>query len=177
MRRRSLATRLVAFAGLTVGCNGGLEPTPVCPTTLVGICGTVTFQGQLPDSLKDSTQAVFIIAYKNFPTAPESLFHFAPFPPPVVPTNNASYVYTLSLPAGRYEWVLAVWEKKSAAPLSAQNADTLLREVGFYTGGSDITSHGSGAVTVTGTHVDGIAFVIDFSNMHRICTYFPPCPP
>jgi hypothetical protein len=80
------------------------------------------------------------------------------------------------LPAGRYEWVLAVWQKKSNAPLSPQSADSLLREVGFYRDGADTTSHGSGIVTVGGVAPDSIDFVVDLSRMHRICDYFKPCP-
>ena len=176
MRARQRTTAAAALA-TALACNGGLQPTPACGTGFVGVCGTVTFQGQLPDSLKDSTKAVFIVAYHTFPPAPESLFHFLPFPPSAIPTSNATYFYTLPLPNGRYEWVLAVWQKKSAAPLSPQNADTLLREAGFYRDDADTTSHGSGIVTVSGTGTGAIDFVIDFSQLHRICDYFPPCPP
>ena len=31
-------------------------------------------------------------------------------------------------------------------------------------------------ITVCGIGTDSIDLVIDFGNMHRICTYFPPCP-
>lgn len=178
MRARRWGSAAATLAA-ALACNGGLQPTPAatsCPKGFVGICGTVTFQGKLPDSLKDSTQAVFIVAYRNFPPAPESLFHFLPFPPAAIPTDSATYFYALRLPDARYEWVLAVWQKKSAAPLSTQNADTLLREVGFYRDGADTTSHGSGIVTVSGTGTDSVDFVIDFGHMHRICDYFPPCP-
>src|SRR6266705_3083730 len=111
-------------AAAAAACNEGLRPTPTCPPGFVGICGLVTFQVPLPDSLRDSTDALFIVAYKNFPTAPESL----------------------------------------------------LREVGFYRDDGDTTTHGSGIVTVDGAAADSIDFAIDFNNMHRICTYFPPCP-
>ncbi|HYK83631.1 MAG TPA: hypothetical protein VEU55_10860 [Gemmatimonadales bacterium] len=165
-----------AFTALVVSaaCNEGLAPTPACPRSFVGICGTVTLQVPLPDSLQASTDAVFIIAYRNFPTAPESLFNFLPLPPPPIPATNPSYFYTLPLPNGRYEWVVAVW--KRVGTLTAQNADSLLREVGFYRDDGDTTAHGSGIVVVNGTSTDSINFVIDFTNMHRICTYFPPCP-
>src|SRR6266702_1744276 len=101
-------------------------------------------------------------------------FHLPPFPPPTVPTNNSTYAYTLQVPSGRYEWVLAVWKKKGT--LTTQSADSLLREVGFYRDDGDTTTHGSGIVTVDGAAADSIDFAIDFNNMHRICTYFPPCP-
>ena len=167
--------RLALATAATAACNEGLQPTPTCPSGFVGICGLVTFQVPLPDSLRDSTDAVFIVAYKNFPTAPESLFNFLPLPPPTVPTNNSTYPYSLQVPNGQYEWVLAVWKKKGT--LTTQSADSLLREVGFYKDDGDTTTHGSGIVTVNGTASDSIDFVIDFGNMHRICTYFPPCPP
>jgi hypothetical protein len=167
--------RLALAAAATAACNEGLQPTPTCPPGFVGICGLVTVQVPLPDSLKDSTDAVFIVAYKNFPTAPESLFNFLPLPPPTVPTSNSTYPYSLKVPNGRYEWVLAVWKKKGT--LTRQSADSLLREVGFYKDDGDTTTHGSGIVTVNGPGTDSIDFVIDFRTMHRICSYFPPCPP
>src|SRR3989449_4265077 len=41
------------------------QPTPTCPPGFVGICGLVTVLVPLPDSLKDTTEAVFIVAYKS----------------------------------------------------------------------------------------------------------------
>src|SRR2546426_11293573 len=81
--------RLVLAAAATAACHEGLQPTPTCPPGFVGICGLVTVLVPLPDSLKDTTEAVFIVAYKNFPTAPESLFNFLPLPPPTVPTSTS----------------------------------------------------------------------------------------
>lgn len=158
--------------GAALACNGGLAPATGCP----GICGTVTYQGQLPDSLKDSTDVVFVVAFETFPQSPGDLFQFKPSPPPTIPAGGPPHRYALSLPNGRYEWVLAVWKKKSLSPLGVQNADSLLREAGFYRDGGNTTAQGSGIVTVNGTGTDGIDFVVDFSNMHRICHYFPPCP-
>ena len=167
--------RLALAAAVAAACHEGLQPTPTCPPGFVGICGLVTVLVPLPDSLKDTTEAVFIVAYKSFPTAPESLFNFLPLPPPTIPTSPSTYPYSLKVPNGRYEWVLAVWKKKGT--LTTQSADSLLREVGFYKDGGDITAQGTGIVTVNGPGTDSIDFVIDFGNMHRICTYFPPCPP
>src|SRR6266571_458177 len=47
----------VAVVGLVAaaGCNEGLSPTPACPRGFVGICGTATVRGTLPDS----TQGLF----------------------------------------------------------------------------------------------------------------------
>jgi len=81
------------------------------------------------------------------------------------------------VPPGSYDWVLAVWEKKSATSLGAGNADSLLREVGFYRDGGDTTAHGTGRVHVGAGGADAIDFVIDFTQMRRVCDYFPPCPP
>src|SRR5260370_19719215 len=158
-----------------LACNEGLAPTPAattCPPGVTWICGTVSFRGPLPDSLKTSTDAVFIVAYRNFPTAPESLFHFLPLPPPVIPTTSPSYFYALPLPNGRYEWVVAVW--KRVGTLTAQNADSLLREIGIYRDAGDTTTHGRGILFVNAPGTDSIDFVIDSGNMHRICSYFPP---
>jgi hypothetical protein len=153
----------------TFACNEGLRPT-VCP----GICGTVTYQGSLPDSLKDSTAAVLIVAYATFPQTPADLLHFQPAVPAFVDTGGPPRRYVLQVPSGTYDWVLAVWEKKGGS-LGPQNADSLLREVGFYHNAGDMTSHGTGRVHVTSSGADSINFVIDFTQMHRICDYFPPC--
>src|SRR3989454_145593 len=133
--------RLVLAAAATAACHEGLQPTPTCPPGFVGICGLVTVLVPLPDSLKDTTEAVFIVAYKSFPTAPESLFNFLPLPPPTVPTSPSTYPYSLKVPNGRYEWVLAVWKRKGT--LTTQSADSLLREVGFYKDGGRSEEHTS----------------------------------
>src|SRR2546426_2749348 len=135
--RTALCAALVAFA-----CNEGLQPS-VCP----GICGTVTYQGSLPDSLKDSTAAVLIVAYTTFPQTTADLLHFQPAIPAFLDTGGPPRRFVLQVPDGTYEWVLAVWEKKGG-PLGAQNADSLLREVGFYRDGADTTTHGTGRVRV-----------------------------
>ena len=169
---RSRLSRAALCSAAALACNGGLQPTTAC----AGICGTVTYQGSLPDSLKDSTAAVLILAFATFPQSPSDLLLFEPSVA-FVDTGGPPRRYVLQVPNGTYEWVLAVWEKKSHTGLSAQNADSLLREVGFYHNPADATPQGSGRVHVTGGGADSINFTIDFTNMHRICDYFPPCPP
>ena len=73
-------TALPVCLGLTLTCNDGLQPQPApttCPSDLVGICGTVTFRGAVPES----TDAVFIVAYPQFPRSRNDLFNFQPPPP------------------------------------------------------------------------------------------------
>lgn len=168
MRSRVACAALCAAA---LACNAGLQPTTGCS----GICGTVTYQGSLPDSLKDSTAAVLIVAFATFPQSPSDLLRFAAVA--FVDTGGPPRRYVLQVPNGTYEWVLAVWEKKSHTGLSAQNADSLLREVGFYRNPADATPQGTGRVHVTDAGADSANFAIDFATMHRICDYFPPCPP
>ena len=124
-------------------------------------------------------QGLFIVAYTTFPESIQALLTFQPLPPPAVllpPSGDSTLFYTLPLPSGRYEWVLAVWQKQGTLKPDFSNADSLFREAGFYKDAGDTTSHGSGIVVVDGTATDSIDFVIDFGDMHRICTYFPPCP-
>jgi len=175
-RMRS-AVACVALVGLVAAaaCNEGLSPTQACPRDFVGICGTATVRGTLPDS----TQGLFIVAYTAFPESIKALLTFKPLPPPAVslpPLGDSTVFFTLPLPSGRYEWVLAVWQKQGTLRADFSNADSLFREAGFYRDAGDTTSHGSGVVVVNGAATDSINFVIDFGNMHRICTYFPPCP-
>jgi hypothetical protein len=166
--RVSCAALLVAAA---LACNDGLRPTPAvttCPAGFRGICGTVTFRGAVPDS----TQAVFIVAFDTFPRTQAQLFTFKPALPTPLPLGAASDFYTVPLPDGRYAWVVAVWQK--VGTLTPQTASTLLAETGFFRDSSDTTK--PGVVAVNGTGTDHVDFVIDFTNRHAVCTYFPPCP-
>ena len=152
-------------AGLTLlGCDNGLTPR------LVGIRGTVTFNGALPDS----TDVVYVVAYATFPTSQAELFSFQPLPPPTLLLDSASRAtpqpYQVPLPCGTYHWVLAAWKKQGA--LSPANADSLLREAGYYRDPADTTQ--PGVVTVNGAVTDSIDFLVDFTNMHPVSFYFPP---
>ncbi len=170
MPSRVSCVALVAGAA-ALACNDGLRPTPqatTCPAGFRGICGTVTFRGAVPDS----TQAVFVVAFATFPRSLSELFTFQPRVPTPLPLGGASALYTDTLPDGRYEWVVAVWEKQGV--LTPQTAPTLLAEAGFFRDSSDTTKRG--VVVVNGTGTDHVDFVIDFTNRHPVCTYFPPCP-
>src|SRR6266571_9076180 len=131
---RSRVSRMAMCAAVALACNEGLHPT-TCP----GICGTVTYRGHLPDSLRDSTAAVLIVAFATFPQTPGDLLHFAPSVA-FVDTGGPPRRYVLQVPNDRYEWVVAVWEKRGSTPLGPQNADSLLREVGFYRDAGDTTA-------------------------------------
>lgn len=157
---------------MLLGCDEGLTPrqTPTtCPPGFVGICGTVTFRGALPDS----TDAVYVVAYARFPTSQADLFLFQPLPPPSLPLDSVATSgtqhYLLPLPSGSYAWVLAAWKK--VGPISAANADSLLREAGYFRDPADTTRPGT--VVVAGSGTDAIDFVVDFTNMHPVSYYFP----
>jgi len=164
-------TALAALVGLAA-CNEGLQPTPLCAPSVPGICGRVTFQGTEPDS----TEGVLIVAYPTFPHSRNDLLTFQPFPPPPSLDRpfRGSQFYALPLGNGRYEWVVAVWKKVGAFAPGFSNADSLLQEAGFYRDTADPMA--PGVVVVHDSSTDSVNFVIDFSNMHPICTYFPPCP-
>jgi hypothetical protein len=171
MPSRVSRVALVAGTVAALACNDGLRPTPratACPAGFRGICGTVTFRGAVPDS----TQAVFVVAFTTFPRTLSELFSFQPALPTPLALGNASDVYTVALPDGRYEWVVAVWQK--VGTLTPQTAPTLLAETGFFRDASDTAKRG--VVVVSGTGTDHVDFVIDFTNRHAACTYFPPCP-
>jgi hypothetical protein len=171
MRARQWKTAAAALAALA--CNGGLQPTPAatsCPMGFVGICGTVTYRGTVPDS----TAGVYVVAYAHFPQQPSDLTSFTPFFPQALPfpaPGDSTVFYTVPLPNGRYEWVVAAWRKQG--PFDLSKADSLFKEAGFYKGGTETTSHGSGIVVVNGTGTDSIDILVDFGNMHPISYYFP----
>lgn len=156
-------------AAATLGCDEGLKPQTICPAGFQGVCGTVTFRGTVPDS----TDVVYVVAYATFPQSLTDLFSFQPVPPPTLRLDSAARAqaqpYALPLPNGTYHWVLAAWKKQGA--LSQQNADSLLREAGYYRNPADSTQ--AGVVVVNGA-ATGIDFVVDFTNMHPVSYYFPP---
>ncbi|MGH9260623.1 MAG: hypothetical protein ACRD08_12120 [Acidimicrobiales bacterium] len=167
MRTASAALALVIAAA----CDGGLEPEPIptsCPAGFVGVCGTIRFRGAIPDS----TDNVFVIAYTTFPQTCNDLFTFRPLPPPPVPYGDSTAFYTLPLPDGRYEWLLAVWKKVGMLTFSI--ADTaLLREAGHYRDPADTTQ--PGVVVVSGTGRDSIDFAVNFDSMRTVSSYFTSC--
>lgn len=157
------------LALVALACNDGLQPTPLCQPGAV--CGTVTFRGALPDS----TDVMYVVAYQAFPQSINALFTFQPAPPPQLrlPTpGDSTSSYTLPLPSGQYQWVLAVWKK--VGTLTIANADTLLREAGYYRDPADSTK--AGVVTVRASGADSVNFVVDFANMHPVSYYFPAAP-
>lgn len=154
--------------GLALACDEGLTPVALCPPHFQGICGTVTFRGTLPES----TDVVYVVAYAAFPQSLNDLSSFQPLPPPMLKLDSGARAgaqpYALSLPNGTYHWILAAWKK--VGTLSAQNADSLLREAGYYRNPADTTQ--AGIVVVNGA-AGGIDFVVDFTNMHPVSYYFP----
>lgn len=157
--------RIALLATLaSLACDGGLQPEPGCGTGFVGVCGTVTLRGTVPDS----TDGVFVLAYRAFPQTCDEIAGFLPFPPPQLTLGDTIATYALSLPDGRYEWILAAWKK--VGQLTLTPADTaLLREAGFYRDPANAAN--PGAVNVTGAGVDSIDFLVDLDNLNPITDY------
>lgn len=156
---RSVLVACVAIAALA--CDEGLQPQPICPS---GICGTVTLRGTAPAG----TDGVFVLAYRTFPQTCNDIPDFVPLPPPELDLTSATPKYALTLPDGRYEWIVAAWKKVGTLTLTP--ADTaLLREAGYYRDPADTSQ--PGAVTLAGAGVDGIDFVVDLDNLHPITDY------
>jgi hypothetical protein len=154
-----------------LGCNDGLQPTPICPPDFVGVCGHITFRGTVPDS----TDAMYLVAYSVFPQSAADLFSFKPFPPATLalpPAGDSVVAYSLPLPSDQYQWVLAVWKKVGTLnPSDTASADSLLRAAGYYRDPADTTKPGT--VTVGGGGTAHIDFVVDFGNMHTVSYFFP----
>ena len=160
----------LAATALVAACGGGLQPEPICASTLVGACGTLRFHGPIPDS----TDNVFIAAYAAFPQTCTNLINDRrPLIPGSVPYTDSVAAYSVSLDPGGYQWLVAVWKKVGQLTLSP--ADTaLLRVAGYYRNPADTTQ--PGAFTVPGgAAVGGLDFVADFDNL-RPATDFATCP-
>lgn len=162
---RVVRSALAAVAAVALlRCNGGLQPI-----TCSGICGNVSFRGAVPDS----TQAVYVVAYHTFPHSRDSLFNFQPslLALHALPLGEPTTSYAIPVEPGRYEWVLAVWVKQG---FTLANADSTLRETGYYRDPADTSQ--PGVVAVSSPGVSAIDFTIDFAHMHPPCHYYEtPC--
>jgi hypothetical protein len=89
-----------------------------------------------------------------------------------LPLGGVTAPYRIPVESGRYEWVVAVWVKQG---FTLANADSTLRETGYYRDPADTTR--AGVVNVLSQPVQAIDLVIDFDHMHPPCRYYtPPCP-
>src|SRR4051812_43700806 len=124
---------LWAAVALVAACGGGLQPEPICASTLVGACGVLRFRGTIPDS----TDNVFIAAYVTFPvTCTDLINNRRPVIPGSVPYPDSVAAYSVALDPGPYHWLVAVWKKEGSLPLPS--ADTaLLRVAGYYRNPAD----------------------------------------
>lgn len=163
------AAVLVAVLVAAMACDAGLEPEPICARALIGVCGTIRFSGTIPGGTDD----VFVAAYASFPqTCNDLIFNRQPFIPSSVPYTDSVALYSIPLPANRYEWVLAVWKKIGQLTLTAQDT-ALLRVAGYYRSPADSTQ--PGAVTVpSGAAIGDVDFKVNFDSL-RPATDFVTC--
>ena len=171
MLLRKGALCLAALLAAVVGpaCDGGLEPELICARALVGVCGTAHFRGAIPAN----TDNVFVAAYTTFPqTCDELIANRQPFIPGSVPYTDSVAPYSVPLPPGPYQWIVAVWKKVGALTLTP--ADTaLLRVAGYFRDAADTTQ--PGVVTVpSGGSAGDVDFVVDFDHL-RPATDFVTC--
>ena len=163
------AAVLVAALGAALACDAGLEPEPICARGLVGVCGAIRFSGTIPDS----TDNVFVAAYASFPrTCNDLTFNRQPFIPSSVPYTDSVTLYSMSVPADRYEWVLAVWKKVGSLTLTARDT-ALLRVAGYYRDPVDSTRAGVVTVPSAGA-ADSVDFRVNFDSL-RPATDFVTC--
>ena len=163
------AAVLIAVLAAALACDAGLEPEPICVRGLIGVCGTIRFSGTIPAG----TDNVFVAAYATFPqTCNDLIFNRQPFIPSSVPYTDSVALYSIPLPAARYEWVLAVWKKIGQLTLTAQDT-TLLRVAGYYRDPTAQTQ--PGPVTVpNGGAVSDVDFKVNFDSL-RPATDFVTC--
>jgi hypothetical protein len=164
-----VAAVVVGIAGFVTACDAGLAPEPICAPGLVGVCGTIRFRGNIPDS----TDNVFVAAYATFPqTCTDLIDNRRPVIPGSVPYTDSAAAYSIPLTPGAYHWVLAVWKK--IGPLTLSPADTaVLRVAGYYRNPADMTQPGTVTVPKVGAAGD-IDFVANLDSL-RPATDFVTC--
>lgn len=117
MKSFTIRALLVSLLLLNVACGDhGLEPLHE------GISGRITFTGAWPDT----TEWVRLAVFKKLPA---TVFDI-PINPPLfsdtLPRFVSSYDYEMTLPAGKYEWVVLAWKpKKKNATNDFSGLDTL----------------------------------------------------
>jgi hypothetical protein len=161
------AAVLVAVLAAALACDAGLEPEPVCARGLIGVCGTAHYAATPPAE----TEAVYIVAFPTYPRTCAELLalppRFQPFPPAPLPQPYVdSAAYGVPLPAGRYEWLVAVW-KKPGSPSFTTSDTALFRVAGEYPGVVTVPAGGAAA---------DIDVVVAFDNLRPV-TDFVTCGP
>lgn len=117
MKSFTIRALLVSLLLLNVACGDhGLEPLHE------GISGRIAFTGAWPDT----TEWVRLAVFKKLPA---TVFDI-PINPPLfsdtLPRFVSSYDYEMTLPAGKYEWVVLAWKpKKKNATNDFSGLDTL----------------------------------------------------
>jgi hypothetical protein len=160
---------LAAALAATFACDGGLEPEPICAPGLVGVCGVIRFRGTIPES----TDKLFVAAYATFPqTCNDLIFNRQPLLPGSVPYTDSLVPYSVPLPPGGYEWVLAVWKKLGDLHGDARDT-TLLRVAGYYRDPEDTTRPGA-VLVPSGGVVGDVDFGVNFDSL-RPATDFVRC--
>lgn len=160
---------VLTFVIMVTACNSGLAPEPICAPSLVGLCGTLRFQGAVPAN----TENVFVAAYVNFPqTCTDLINNRQPIIPGSVPFTDSVADYSIALSPGAYHWVLAVW--KSPGALTLTPADTqYLRVAGYYRNPADSTQPGI-VIVPTGAAAGDVNFVVNFDSL-KPATDFVTC--
>lgn len=160
---------LTAVAAASSGCDAGLQPEPVCATSLIGLCGRLRFQGTVPAN----TDNVFVAAYLNFPqTCLDVINNRQPIIPGSVPFTDSATDYSIALPPGTYHWVLAVWKKPGPFTLTVDDTQ-LVRVAGYYRNPADSSQPGS-VLVPNGAAAADINFVVNFDSL-RPATDFVTC--
>jgi hypothetical protein len=147
----------------------------VCARGLIGVCGTAHYTATPPAE----TEAVYIVAFPTYPRTCAELLalppRFQPFPPAPLPRPYVgSAVYGVPLPAGRYEWLVAVW-KRPGSPSFTTSDTALFRVAGQYPEALNPTQPGVVTVPAGGAAAD-IDVVVAFDNLRPV-TAFVTCGP
>lgn len=146
----------------------GLDPDDQLSDRPSGIQGTVTFQGQWPDSTKE----VRIAVLKTYPAGlsdPDSLFSFVIENLVVfsdtLPRFVGEYAYEIELRPDLYGWILVAWFPDIESYLFG------VKELGAY-----YQDEGSGIPAPVrvpyGEMVQHINITADFSNIHNNAPFF-----
>jgi len=147
----------------------GLDPTDQLSERPSGIRGTITFEGQWPDSTKEVRLAVL----KSYPAGmsdPDSLFTFVLENLIVfsdtIPRFITEYDYEVELNPDLYGWILVAWFPDIESYILG------VKELGAYYENGTVEALPTPVQVPWGEMVEGIDMTADFSNVYNEIPFF-----
>lgn len=167
---RQLVIFILIISALALSCykGHGLSPTALGDNA-TGIRGTITFQGEWPDSTKEVRVAV-LRQYPRGISDNDSLMAFVitnlVANSDTIPRGSETYDFAMQLEPDVYAWIIVAWFPD--IPLYFLG----VKELGAYYRDPDDMEIPTPVSVVNGIMTEGVDIIADFENIHNERPFF-----